>query len=84
MDGCGWSLTNMLIGRAPIANPQCGPVDDAYTNVTSLIHCFHYLRKLGNTRCEFKRNEVTKLCRYGGVGMAIGMGVGGDVESSYW
>ncbi|USP75997.1 hypothetical protein yc1106_03271 [Curvularia clavata] len=77
------SVTEISTGQVRTSNPQCGPVDDAYTNVTSLIHCFHYLLKLGTTRCEFKRNEVSMLCRYGGIGIVIGMGISGEVESGH-
>ncbi|KAL6165791.1 hypothetical protein ACJQWK_09006 [Exserohilum turcicum] len=72
------------ISTDALQNPQCGPEDDAYTPVANLVYCFHYLRNLGTTPCAFKRNQVTTLCRFGGDGIVIGVGLVQENQSSYW
>ncbi|CAO2654827.1 Nn.00g115600.m01.CDS01 [Neocucurbitaria sp. VM-36] len=64
-------------------DPRCGPSDAAYTNVNSVIACYHNLKNLGTTRCGVPGSgKVTEFCRSGDA-HAIGQSLTGRDESSY-
>jgi hypothetical protein len=62
-------------------NQVCGPSDDAYTSVQSLIACYNYLNGLGTTNCGIG-GGITEFCRSGS-GHATGQSIRGSSESSY-
>ncbi|KAK4245961.1 hypothetical protein C7999DRAFT_42573 [Corynascus novoguineensis] len=42
---------------------NCGPAEDAYTNVDDIIACYHYLNKLGNKMCTTDYSTI--ICKAG-------------------
>lgn len=42
---------------------KCGPSNNAYTSVNSIIACYQYLNKLGNQKCGTSENTI--LCTAG-------------------
>lgn len=73
-----------LINRAALFTPECGPSDEAYTDVNDIIACYNYLRILGTQTCGAPGDEaVIQMCRAGS-GQVIGQSVNGNPSSSYW
>lgn len=63
--------------------PDCGPSDDAYTDVNDIIACYHYLNSLGHQNCAVPNYGISQFCRAGS-GQAIGQSLTGNPESSWW
>lgn len=68
--------------------PECGPVNDAYTNVNGIVGCYHYLSNLGKTFCKVpSSSKGVVMCQAGNNpkdAAVNGISVTGGTEQSYW
>jgi hypothetical protein len=77
-------LTSSLVRPSPDFTPECGPAEEAYTDVNDLIACYNYLNSLGQTPCSIgNENSVTTFVS-SGTGKATGQSINEDSQSSFW
>lgn len=74
----------LSIRQAPVSIPECGPDEQAYTDVNDIIACYNYLNGLGTTQCSTPPGGSQQWCVLGSA-QVTGSNTGNNADdSSFW